>query len=91
MTDKGHASKSNRDACFERGVVPTMPYRSNAENRPKFFPKVLYQGRTRIKQVIGEPKRFRRLAMRGETTKASFEFFVSFAGTMILVKSVHWA
>jgi hypothetical protein len=42
MTDKGYASKSNRDASFERGVVPTMPYRSNAENRPKFFPKVLY-------------------------------------------------
>ena len=91
MTDKGYDSKSNRDACRERGIVPVIPYRSNAKNRPKFFPKVLYKGRARIEQAIGKLKRFKRVAMRCDKTKVSFEAFVSFACTMILVKSVHRA
>ncbi len=42
MTDKGYDSKANRVACRARGIVPVIPYRSNAKNRPNFFPKLLY-------------------------------------------------
>jgi len=44
-----------------------------------------------IEQTMGKLKRFKRVAMRCEKTKASFEAFVSFACVLILVKSVHTA
>lgn len=50
MTEKGYDSKANRAACRERGIVPVIPHRSNAKDRPSFFPKILYRGRARIEQ-----------------------------------------
>jgi transposase len=91
MTDKGYDAKTNRAACRARGIVPVIPYRSNAKDRPKFFPKLLYRTRARVEQAIGKLKRFKRVAMRCEKTKVSYDAFVSFACIMILVKSVHRA
>ena len=91
MTDKGYDSKANRAACRVRGIVPVIPHRSNAKERPKFFPKLLYRGRARIEQTMGKLKRFKRVALRCEKTQASFDAIVSFACVMILVKSVHRA
>jgi transposase len=91
MTDKEYDAKSNRAACRVRGVVPVIPYRSNVKDRPKFFPKLLYRTRARVEQATGKLKRFKRVAMRCEKTKASYDAFVSFACIMILVKSVHRA
>ena len=91
MTDKGYDAKSNRAACRARGIVPVIPYRSNVKDRPKFFPRTLYRTRARVEQAIGKLKRFKRVAMRCEKTKASYEAIISFACTMILVKSVHRA
>jgi transposase len=91
MTDKGYDSKINRAACRERGIVPVIPYRSNAKNRPTFFPKTLYKGRARIEQAMGKLKRFKRVAFRCEKTAESYAALVAFACSMILVKSVHTA
>jgi len=66
-----------------------IPYRSNSKSKPKFFPKLLYKTRARIEQAIGKLKRFKRVALRCEKTKVSFEAIVGFACIMILVKSVH--
>ena len=74
-----------------RGIVPIIPHRSNAKDRPKHFPKLLYKTRARIEQTIGKLKRFKRVAMRCEKTRTSFEAIVSFACVLILVKSVHRA
>ncbi len=91
MTDKGYDARANRAACRARGIVPIIPYRTNAKDRPKFFPKVLYKGRARIEQAMGKLKRFKRVAMRCEKTACSYSAIVAFACTMILVKSVHTA
>jgi transposase len=91
MTDKGYDSAKNRAACRERGIVPITPYRSNAKNRPKFFPKLLYKTRARVEQAMGKLKPFKRVAMHCEKTAESYAAFVSFAYMLILVKSVHRA
>ena len=91
MTDKGYDSAKNRAACRERGIVPIIPHRSNAKNRPSFFPRLLYKTRARIEQGIGKLKRFKRVAMRCEKTVESYEGIVSFACGLVLVKSVHRA
>jgi transposase len=49
-----------------------IQYRSNAKNRPKFFPKLLYKTRARIEQAIGKLKRFKRVAMCCEKTAESY-------------------
>ena len=66
MTDKGYDSRANRAACRERGIVPVIPYRSNAKNRPAFFLEALYKGRARIEQAMCKLKRFKRVAFRYE-------------------------
>ncbi|MFK5598220.1 IS5 family transposase [Methylobacterium sp. HMF5984] len=91
ITDKGYDSKRNRAAARVRGIVPIIPYKANAKARPVFFPKALYQTRARIEQTFGKLKRFKRIALRCEKTRASFAAFVSLALAFILIKSVHTA
>jgi hypothetical protein len=54
ITDKGYDDKSNRDAARARGICPVIPYRDNAEAKPKFFPRTLYKARARIEQTVGK-------------------------------------
>jgi transposase len=91
VADKGYDAKANRDAARKRGIVPVIPHRSNAKDRPKFFPKILYKARARVEQLIGKLKRFKRIAMRCEKTKQNYAAFVSLACVFILIKSVHTA
>ena len=91
MGDKGYDSAANRDAARKRNIVPVIPYRSNARNKPSFFPVTLYKGRARIEQGVGKLKRFKRIALRCEKTAANFLSFVHLAAGFVLIKSVHTA
>ena len=79
ITDKGYDAKANRDAARRRGICPVIPYRSNAIERPAFFPKALYKARARIEQVVGKLKRFKRIALRCEKTSCNYGSFVALA------------
>ena len=91
VTDKGYDSNANRTAARARGICPVIPTKSNAKNRPKFFPKMMYKGRARIEQAFGKLKRFKRIALRCEKTAQNYASFVAFACGLILVKTVHTA
>lgn len=91
VTDKGSDSKANRNAARDRGIVPVIPHKANAKNRPGFFPKALHRARARIEQAIGKPERFKRIALRCEKTAENYAAFVAFACGLILVISVHTA
>jgi hypothetical protein len=41
ITDKGY--DATRDGARKRGICPVIPYKSNAIDRPAFFPKILYK------------------------------------------------
>ena len=89
LGDKGYDSKANRLACRKRGIAPAIPFKSNARDKPSFFPKALYKGRARIEQSVGKLKRFKRIALRCEKTKTNFLSFVARAAAFTLIKSVH--
>jgi transposase len=89
ITDKGYDAKANRDGARRRGICPLIPYKSNAVNRPVYFPKALYKARARIEQAVGKLKRFKRIALRCEKTACNFGSFVALALGFILIKSVH--
>ena len=91
VTDKGYDSEANRAAARARGITPVIPRRENSKHRGRFFPKRLYKLRAQIEQTIGKLKRFKRVAMRCEKTIVSYSAIVSFACSLILVKSVHTA
>ena len=91
ITDKGYDGKSNRIAARQRGIAPVIPHKSNAKDKPAFFPKALYRTRARIEQTIGKLKRFKRIALRCEKTAKSFSAFVGLALSFIPIKSVHTA
>jgi transposase len=89
ITDKGYDAKANRDGARKRGICPVIPYKSNATNRPAFFPRILYKARARIEQAVGKLKRFKRIALRCEKTARNYGSFVALALGFILIKSVH--
>ena len=91
MGDKGYDSKANRSAARERSICPAIPFRSSAQNRPRFFPKALYWARARIEQLVGKLKHFKRVALRCEKTAENYGSTVALALAFILVKSVHTA
>ena len=91
MGDKGYDSKANRQAARDRGIAPVIPYKSNARNRPEYFPKVLYKGHARVEQGVGKLKRFKRIALRCEKTALNFLSFVHLSAGFLLIKSVHTA
>jgi len=89
--DKGYDSKANRALCRKRSIVPVVPQKSNARQRPKNFPSILYKARSRIEIAVGKLKRFKRIALRCEKTAKNFASFVALACSFILIKSVHTA
>jgi transposase len=91
ITDKGYDAKSNRDAARARGIVPVIPHRDNAKDKPSFFPRNLYKARARIEQMVGKLKRFKRVAMRCEKTERNYRSIVALACGFIWIKSVHTA
>lgn len=91
LCDKGYDSNANREAARDRGICPAIPHKSNARNRPTFFPTRLYRGRARIEQLVGKLKRFKRVALRCEKTARNFASIVALALGFILAKSVHTA
>ena len=68
-----------------------IPFRSSAQNRPRFFPEALYRARARIEQLVGKLKRFKRVALRCEKTAQNYGSFVALALAFILIKSVQTA
>ena len=69
ITDKGYDAKANRDGARRRGICPVIPFKSNAIDKPAFFPKILYKARARIEQVVGKLNRFKRTTMRENRAK----------------------
>jgi transposase len=89
ICDKGYASKTNRKAARDRGIVPVIPHTANERDKPAFFAKTLYKARSRIEQGVGRLKRFKRVALRCEKTARNFRSIVSFAAGLCLIKFVH--
>ena len=91
LTDKGYDSAKNRAVCRERGIAPIIPHRSNTKRRAKVLSKASLPDPCPNRTNHRKLKRFKRVAMRCEKTVASYEAIISFACTLILVKSVHRA
>jgi transposase len=89
ITDKGYDAKANRDTARQHGSIPVIPRRSNAKDKPKWFPKQLYKLRARLEVLIGKAKRFKRLAMRCEKTARNYAAIVALVFGFILIQSVH--
>jgi len=62
VADKAYDSANNRQRTRERGSLTVIPYRKNAKNRPKWFARALYRGRTRMEQAFANVQGMIRLA-----------------------------
>jgi transposase len=87
----GYDSRASLAAARACGAVAVIPVKANAANPPKRFARAHYRGRARIEQAVGKLKRFKRIALRCEKTKANFASFVALAIGFILVQFVHTA
>jgi transposase len=73
------------------GSAPWSARKANSKERRRFFPKRLYKLRAQVEQTMGKLKRFKRIALRCDKTRASFTALISFACCVMLIKSVHMA
>jgi transposase len=89
--DKGYDSRANRALCRTHAIVPVIPHKSNARDRPRNFPAILYKARSRIEIAVGKVKRFKRIALRCEKTARNFGSFVAIVAGFILIQFVHTA
>jgi transposase len=89
LADTGYDAKANRAIARVRRTAPAIPLKSNAKDRPTFFPKALYRGRARIERCFGKLKRFKRVSLRCEKTECGFAAIIALALSFILIESVH--
>lgn len=87
--DKAYSSHANRAAARQRGAIAVIPHKSNENDKPRHFARLLYKARARIEQAVGKLKRFKRVALRCEKTERNFRSIVAMAAGFILTKSVH--
>jgi Transposase DDE domain len=92
ITDKGYDAKANRDGARRRGICPVIPYKSNAIDRPAFFPKILYKARVQHRAGGRQAQALQThcTTMRKKTAQ-NYGSFVALALGLILVKSVYTA
>lgn len=91
VADTGYDSRANRAAARACGAIPVIPQKTNTATPAKHFARAIYRDRARIEQAVGKLKRFRRIALRCEKTKANFASFTARAIGFILVQFVHTA
>ena len=91
VADKGFDSRANRAAARACGADPVIPHKVDAAAPVEHFARALYRGRARIEQAVGKLKRFKRIALRCEKTKANFATFTALAIGSILVQFVRTA
>jgi hypothetical protein len=85
---RGYWLEGSREAARRRNICPAIPYRMNSTERATFFPKLLYKGRARIEQAVGNSNDLR-AALRCEKTARNYGLFVALACAFIFIKSVH--
>jgi DDE family transposase len=90
LGDNGYGSKANRQAARARGIWPAIPYRANAKEQPRFFPKALCRGRARIEETIGKLKRFKRVALRCEKTDQNYRSFAPLLWSLSSSNPIAW-
>jgi transposase len=89
VADEGYDALSDRDVVRKHGIVAIIPYRSNSKVPHRPMSRNFYKIRARIEQLRGKLKRFKRVAMRCEKTKASYASIVAVAPAFTLIKSIH--
>jgi len=84
--DKGFDGQPQRQACFDLGVMPQIPGRSNHKEPAEVYPEA-YRERNRVERFFAKMKQFRRAATRYEKLKATFTGFLHLVFGFIKLRS----
>ena len=91
VADKGFDGRPQRQACFDLGVMPQIPSRSNsaepAEVYPEAYPEA-YPERNRVERFFAKMKQFRVAKARYEKLKVTFSGFLNLVFGFIRLRAI---
>ena len=87
VADKGFDGRPQRQACFDLGVMPQIPGRSNRVAPRQVYDEA-YRERNRVERLIGKGKQFRRFATRYEKLKVTFTGFLNLVFGFIRLRAI---
>jgi len=80
--DKGYSSRPIRQYCRRRGILITIPRRTD-ECRKSPFDRAIYRTRNLIERLVNRLKHFRRLATRYEKHAANYRAMWVIAASLL--------
>ena len=87
VADKGFDGRPQRQACFDLGVMPQIPGRSNQKEPAEVYPEA-YRERNRVERFFAKMKQFRRAATRYEKLKVTFGGFLNLVFGFIRLRAI---
>ncbi len=87
IADKAYSAAWLLDTLRRRRIVPVIPSRSDQPENPD-FDRETYRGRNLVERLVGELKRFRRVATRYDKLDAHYLAFVQLASAMVWLRSL---
>nr|WP_312889382.1 IS5 family transposase [Rhizobium laguerreae] len=82
LADKGYDGDAIREELLIHGIKPVIPPKANRKNPPSCDFKA-YKDRNLIERMFNRLKQFRRIAIRYDKTRKSFEAFLALAAARI--------
>ncbi len=86
LADKAYSAAWLLDALRRKGIVPVIPSRSDQPGNPD-FDREAYRGRNLVERLVGQLKRFRRVATRYDKLDPHYLAFVQLASAMVWLRS----
>jgi transposase len=87
LADKGFTGDKIADLCRARGLIPVVPPKDNARNKPQYFPATLYKARKRVEHFFLKLHRFSRIILRRETTITNYLSMIHIAASIIILNT----
>lgn len=85
--DKGYSFYEMVEYCFQKGIEPVVPPKSNFKN-PWRYNKNVYAYRNEVERFFNRIKNFRRIATRYDKLDVMFGSFVTLGMICLLLKVI---
>jgi transposase len=87
MADKAYSAAWLLETLRRKAITPIIPSRSDQPENPDFDPEA-YRGRNLVERLVGQLKRFRRVATRYDKLDAHYLAFVRLASVTVWLRGL---
>ncbi len=86
VADEAYSAAWLLEALRRKGIVPVIPSRSDQPGNPD-FDREAHRGRNLVERLVGQLKRFRRVATRYDKLDPHYLAFIRLASILLSLRS----